>query len=52
MKLAAYAAHTRHIPVVLDPVGAGATTYRNEVIHELLLHGQNRISSAETPRKS
>ncbi|WAV91137.1 hydroxyethylthiazole kinase [Oxalobacter aliiformigenes] len=43
MKLAAYAAHTRHIPVVLDPVGAGATTYRNKVIHELLLHAKPDI---------
>ena len=36
MKLALVAAHKRGIPVVLDPVGAGATRYRNESI-ELLL---------------
>ena len=36
MKLAAQAAHAHAIPVVLDPVGAGATPYRNSVIRELL----------------
>lgn len=36
MRLALTAASTRGIPVVLDPVGAGATRYRNESI-ELLL---------------
>lgn len=36
MRLALLAASARGIPVVLDPVGAGATRYRNESI-ELLL---------------
>ena len=36
MRLALVAASARGIPVVLDPVGAGATRYRNESI-ELLL---------------
>jgi hydroxyethylthiazole kinase len=36
MKLALQAAQERKIPVVLDPVGAGATPYRNETIEELL----------------
>jgi hydroxyethylthiazole kinase len=36
MRLASVAASARGIPVVLDPVGAGATRYRNESI-ELLL---------------
>ncbi|NDP40489.1 MAG: hydroxyethylthiazole kinase, partial [Rhodoferax sp.] len=36
MRLALVAASTRGIPVILDPVGAGATRYRNESI-ELLL---------------
>ena len=36
MRLALAAASKRGIPVVLDPVGAGATSYRNESI-ELLL---------------
>ncbi len=36
MRLALVAASKRGIPVVLDPVGAGATAYRNESI-ELLL---------------
>ena len=36
MKLAAQAAHAHAIPVVLDPVGAGATPYRDRVIRELL----------------
>lgn len=37
MRLALLAAKKRGIPVVLDPVGAGATRYRNESI-ELLLN--------------
>jgi hydroxyethylthiazole kinase len=36
MKLALRVACARPVPVVLDPVGAGATTYRNTVLHELL----------------
>jgi hydroxyethylthiazole kinase len=36
MRLALLAANSRGIPVVLDPVGAGATAYRNQSI-ELLL---------------
>lgn len=36
MKLALTAASVRGLPVVLDPVGAGATPYRNRVIDELL----------------
>jgi hydroxyethylthiazole kinase len=37
MKLALTAARARGVPVVLDPVGAGATPYRNRVVEELLL---------------
>lgn len=37
MQLALRAATGRGIPVVLDPVGAGATPYRNESIEQLLL---------------
>jgi len=37
MRLALVAASGRGIPVVLDPVGAGATRYRNESV-ELLIH--------------
>ena len=37
MRLALAAASTRGIPVVLDPVGAGATRYRNESIEHLLM---------------
>ncbi|WP_296448288.1 hydroxyethylthiazole kinase [Rhodoferax sp. UBA5149] len=37
MRLALVAASGRRIPVVLDPVGAGATRYRNESV-ELLIH--------------
>jgi hydroxyethylthiazole kinase len=37
MKLALTAAAARSLPVVLDPVGAGATPYRNRVIEELLI---------------
>ena len=36
MRLALVAASRRGIPVVLDPVGAGATRYRNECIEFLL----------------
>lgn len=36
MKLAAHSAHSHQIPVVLDPVGAGATSYRNRIVEELL----------------
>ena len=36
MRLALLAASKRGIPVVLDPVGAGATRYRNECIEFLL----------------
>jgi hydroxyethylthiazole kinase len=36
MRLALVAASKRRIPVVLDPVGAGATPYRNQRIEHLL----------------
>jgi hydroxyethylthiazole kinase len=36
MLLAAEAANERGIPVVLDPVGAGATTYRSQVAETIL----------------
>jgi hydroxyethylthiazole kinase len=36
MKRALSAASARGLPVVLDPVGAGATPYRNRVVEELL----------------
>ena len=39
MLLALQAARTRGVPVVLDPVGAGATPYRNAAISELLRSG-------------
>lgn len=39
MQLALQAARTRGIPVVLDPVGAGATPYRNAALAELLQTG-------------
>jgi len=35
MKMAATTAHRRGIPVVLDPVGAGATPYRNQAVTEI-----------------
>lgn len=35
MRKAAAVAHTRGIPIVLDPVGAGATPYRNQSIEAL-----------------
>ena len=39
MQLALAAARARGVPVVLDPVGAGATPYRNTAIAELLRCG-------------
>lgn len=39
MQLALQAAHARGIPVVLDPVGAGATPYRNAALAGLLRTG-------------
>jgi hydroxyethylthiazole kinase len=40
MKLALKKANQLNIPVVLDPVGAGATPYRNQVLAELLSAGK------------
>ena len=36
MLLAGKAAHKRGVPIVLDPVGAGATAYRTETVRRLL----------------
>lgn len=43
MQLALAAARERGIPVVLDPVGAGATPYRNAALAELLQAGSPTI---------
>lgn len=43
MKLALAAARERGIPVVLDPVGAGATPYRNAALADLLQAGAPTI---------
>lgn len=43
MRLALQAARARPIPVVLDPVGAGATPYRNTALAELLQTGAPAI---------
>ncbi len=43
MKLAANASHAQSRPVVLDPVGAGATAYRNNVTQDLLQHAKPNI---------
>jgi hydroxyethylthiazole kinase len=40
MMLALKAANSKGIPVVLDPVGAGATPYRTETAHSILNHGR------------
>ncbi len=40
MLLAGKAANRHNVPVVLDPVGAGATAYRTEVTHKLVSHMQ------------
>jgi hydroxyethylthiazole kinase len=39
MQIALQAARARGIPVVLDPVGAGATPYRNTALKELIATG-------------
>lgn len=39
MRLALAKANARAIPVVLDPVGAGATAYRNRALQELMAAG-------------
>ena len=39
MLLAQKQAHSRAIPVVLDPVGAGATPYRNQALSEIIQSG-------------
>jgi hydroxyethylthiazole kinase len=38
MMVALKAAHAKGIPIVIDPVGAGATHYRTETIHSILNH--------------
>lgn len=43
MQLAQAKAHERGIPVVLDPVGAGATAYRNRSLAELIEQGPPNI---------
>lgn len=43
MKLALATAKARNIPVVLDPVGAGATPYRNQTLDELLAVGHPTV---------
>ena len=40
MRLARSAALAKNIPVVLDPVGCGATRYRTDTARELLQHGR------------
>jgi len=40
MSLAASAARRKGIPIVLDPVGAGATEYRTTTVHRLLQEGR------------
>jgi hydroxyethylthiazole kinase len=43
MKVALAAAQQRGIPTVLDPVGAGATPYRNQTLNELLAVGHPSV---------
>lgn len=43
MRMALQAARQRGIPVVLDPVGAGATPYRNRALAELLAAGAPQV---------
>lgn len=43
MKLAAHSARQRGVPWVLDPVGMGATRYRNQAARDLALLGPTAI---------
>ena len=43
MKIAHTRAYVRGIPVVLDPVGAGATPYRNQALSELITNAPPSI---------
>ena len=43
MQLALQTARARGIPVVLDPVGAGATSYRNQALTEIMQSGAPNI---------
>lgn len=43
MKSALQAAEARAMPIVLDPVGAGATSYRTQICHELLAQASPTI---------
>ena len=43
MKIAHTRAQARGIPVVLDPVGAGATPYRNQALTELIINAAPSI---------
>lgn len=43
MKTAINAAAQRSIPIILDPVGAGATSYRTQTCHELLAQASPTI---------
>jgi hydroxyethylthiazole kinase len=43
MILALKAANTKGIPVILDPVGAGATPYRTEITHSILNQGSVKV---------
>ena len=47
MRLAGETANLLHRPIVLDPVGAGASAYRREAIRGLL----NRVQGADYPCK-
>lgn len=40
MMMAIIAANSKGIPVILDPVGAGATSYRSETAHSILNQGK------------
>lgn len=43
MRLALASANSRSLPVVIDPVGAGASAYRTRTVHELLAASSDAI---------
>lgn len=43
MRIAIQSAKNNHTPWILDPVGAGATPYRNKVLEELVRHNPSVI---------
>ena len=46
------AANRHQVPIILDPVGAGATNFRSQAVHQLLAGLDTSPSSKATPERS